>query len=57
MNLDNLNIVELNAQEIQKTEGGALRPIPWGWVLSAALFTYDVVVDLHDEFVKSYKPH
>lgn len=27
MNLENLNLVELNAQEVQETEGGFLLPI------------------------------
>lgn len=28
MNLENLNLVELNAQEVNETEGGFL-PLPW----------------------------
>lgn len=34
MNLEKFNVVELNAQEVRKTEGGF---IPWPWLLAAAV--------------------
>jgi hypothetical protein len=37
MNLKNLNVVELNAQEVKTTEGGMILP----WVASAALWVID----------------
>ena len=33
MNLDNLNLVELNAQEVVLIEGGML--LHWGWYVGA----------------------
>lgn len=33
MNLENLNLVELDAQEIQEVEGGIIPPY-WVWVAS-----------------------
>jgi len=33
MNLDNLNLVELNAQEVQETEGGLIPIIVFGVVI------------------------
>ncbi len=35
MNLQNLNLVELNGQEIQKTEGGFVPIVVWGVVIGA----------------------
>jgi hypothetical protein len=35
MNLDNLNLVELNAQEVQETAGG--------WRIGLSFFGFDVV--------------
>jgi len=32
MNLENLNLVELNAQEVQETEGGII-----GWIIAAVV--------------------
>lgn len=29
MNLENLNLVELNAQDVQRVEGGMLEPVEW----------------------------
>jgi len=29
MNLENLNLVELNTQEVQRVEGGILEPVEW----------------------------
>ena len=52
MNLENLNLVELNAQQKREIEGG--RPIGW---LGVVYVIGDFLFDVHDEFVKIYKPH
>ncbi len=41
MNLENLNLVELNAQEVKEVDGG------WKWIWQAALgnFIYNVFSD------------
>lgn len=54
MNLENLNLVELNAQELQETDGGKLNG--WGY-LGVAWVVFDFLSDVHDQFVKDYKPH
>jgi hypothetical protein len=43
MNLENLNLVELNAQEVQEVGGGNI----YAWVLSAMAgsFMYSIVED------------
>ncbi len=46
MNLDNLNLVELNAQEVQEIEGGF-----WGYVATA--LTYFVVETLTNPVASS----
>lgn len=46
MNLDNLNLVELNAQEVQEIEGGF-----WGYV--AAALTYFAVETLTNPVASS----
>jgi hypothetical protein len=35
MNLENLNLVELNAQEVEQTEGGFFPIVVWGVVIGA----------------------
>ena len=35
MNLNNLNLVELNAQEVKGTEGGFIPLLIWGIAISA----------------------
>jgi hypothetical protein len=55
MNLENLNLVELNAQEVQEVEGGF-----WQWTVSALAgsFLYSVIEDWEgnvDAFNESYK--
>ncbi|WP_243699253.1 bacteriocin [Flavobacterium hiemivividum] len=35
MNLQNLNLVELNAQEVQEVEGGFIPLLIWGIAISA----------------------
>jgi lactobin A/cerein 7B family class IIb bacteriocin len=35
MNLDNLNLVELNAQEVQEVDGGFFPIAVWGVVIGA----------------------
>ncbi|MBF7092724.1 hypothetical protein IUY40_14400 [Flavobacterium sp. ALJ2] len=56
MNLDNLNLVELNAQEVETVEGGN----PYlGWVISsmAGSFMYSIVEDWNGNvaaFEKAY---
>lgn len=52
MNLENLNLVELNAQEVEQTEGG--RALGW---FGVAFVVVDFLCDVHDQFVKDYKPH
>jgi hypothetical protein len=52
MEFEKLNLVELNAQELQKTDGG--RAVGW---FGVAFVVVDFLFDVHDEFVKIYKPH
>lgn len=40
MNLENLNLVELNAQEVKEVDGGK-----WFWQAVAATFLYNVFAD------------
>jgi lactobin A/cerein 7B family class IIb bacteriocin len=35
MNLENLNLVELNAQEVQEVDGGFVPIVVWGVVIGA----------------------
>lgn len=35
MNLENMNLVELNAQEVQEVEGGFFPIVVWGVVIGA----------------------
>jgi hypothetical protein len=55
MNLEKLNLVELNAQEVQETEGGLLWYQIAGAIITAAIATYDAVSDMHAGYVEAYK--
>lgn len=56
MNLENLNLVELNAQEVQSTDGGVWYHVA-GWVIGAAIATYDAISDMHEGYVEAYNQH
>lgn len=49
MNLENLNLVELNAQEVQEVEGGIWWPIIW-----FAAETINSYTDSYNAFKKGY---
>jgi hypothetical protein len=54
MNLEKLNLVELDAQEVQETDGGGLPPVGpwWGWV-AISVAAYDLVVGIHEGIKES----
>lgn len=47
MNLQNLNLVELNAQEVQEVEGGSapswLKKLGWGWVVTEVIDNWEEI--------------
>ena len=52
MNLENLNLVELNAQEVQEVEGG-LSWIKAAWTIISGL-AYDIGSN-HEESIAAFK--
>lgn len=57
MNLENLNVVELDAQQAQETEGGFWGAIIIGALIGAALTQdLDNLVDAYNQGYDSYNP-
>uniref|UniRef100_UPI0040481D8F bacteriocin n=2 Tax=Flavobacterium sp. TaxID=239 RepID=UPI0040481D8F len=55
MNLENLNLVELNAQEIVEIEGGIPPVSPWwGWI-AITVAVYDLAVGIHEGIQEGQK--
>ena len=58
MKLENLNVVELNAQEIQETEGGSIPPVSpwWGWT-AITVAAYDLITGIHEGLQQAQNQH
>jgi hypothetical protein len=47
MNLENLNLVELNAQELQEAEGGSCGPFGFAWRLALGCFGERYIIEAY----------